>query len=63
MALFTLAVLARPVYAQGYVAASVLGDIARFNEYDSGSGDTSGNGEAVGFALRLGSALGSRWGV
>src|SRR4030095_2427925 len=63
LALLMIAGLATPAGAQGYVAASVLGDIARFNEYDSGSGDTSGNGEAVGFALRLGSALGSRWGV
>ena len=64
LTLLMIAGLVKPASAQGYVAASVLGDIARFNEYDSGSGrETSGSGEAVGFALRLGSAIGSRWGV
>jgi len=64
LALLMIAGVARPAGAQGYVAASVLGDIARFNEYDSGGGSqTSGSGEAVGFALRLGTAIGTRWGV
>ena len=63
LVLLMLATLARSVAAQGYVAASLLGDIARFNEYDSGGDDTSGSGEAIGFALRLGTAIGSRWGV
>jgi hypothetical protein len=64
LALLIIAGLAKPASAQGYVGASVLGDIARFNEYDSGGGrEASGSGEAVGFALRLGSAIGSRWGV
>jgi hypothetical protein len=63
LALLMIAGLAKPARAQGYVAASVLGDIARFNEYDSGGDDTSGSGEAIGFALRLGTAIGTRWGV
>lgn len=63
LALLMIGALARPAAAQGYVAASVFGDIARFNEYESGGRETSGNGEAIGFALRVGAEIGSRWGV
>jgi hypothetical protein len=57
------AAIARPAAAQGYVAASVFGDIARFDQYESTGSDSSGSGEAIGFALRLGTAIGPRWGV
>ena len=63
LTLLMIAGLARPADAQGYVAASVLGDIARFDEYSSDGSDSSASGEAIGFALRLGTAIGSRWGV
>jgi hypothetical protein len=63
LALLMIAALARPAAAQGYVSASLLGDIARFDEYDSSGYESSGSGEAIGFALRLGTAVRSRWGV
>src|SRR5262245_22167049 len=54
---------AAPAFAQGgYIGAYLVGDIVRVDQYDSRSGD-NGNGEALGFGLRLGSALASRWGV
>ena len=56
--------MAAPVYAQaGYIGAFLVGDVARFDQYDRTARDDSGNGEALGFALRLGTELGSRWGV
>jgi hypothetical protein len=60
--LFASAVAA-PAFAQGYVGAFLVADVARFNQYDRSAGGDSGNGEALGFALRLGTEVGSRWGV
>jgi hypothetical protein len=40
----------------------LVGDVVRLDQYDSRSGD-SGSGEAFGFALRLGTPVGARWGV
>jgi hypothetical protein len=54
---------AAPAFAQGsYIGAFLVGDVVRVDQYDSRSGD-SGNGEALGFALRLGGAIAPRWGV
>src|SRR5262245_38614485 len=58
-----IAAVGRPVFAQGYVSASLLGDIARFDQFETAGRETSANGEAIGFALRVGTALGPRWGV
>ena len=55
---------AAPAFAQGgYIGAFLVADVARFDQYDRTGRDDSGNGEALGFALRLGTELGSRWGV
>jgi hypothetical protein len=56
---------ASPVLAQGaFVSASLTGDIVRFSHTETGgTRDLSGSGEAVGFALRVGTTLGSNWGV
>ncbi len=55
--------LAPPVYAQGaYVGAFLVGDIVRLDQYDSLTRD-SGNGEAFGFGLRLGTPIGTKWGA
>ena len=54
--------LASPVFAQSYVGAFLVGDVVRLDQYDSSLGD-SGSGEAFGFGLRLGTPVGSRWGV
>jgi hypothetical protein len=62
-ALFAAISAAPPAFAQGgYIGAYLVGDVVRLDQYDTRSGD-SGNGEALGFALRLGGALASRWGV
>jgi hypothetical protein len=56
-------VLVPPALAQGtYVGAFLVGDIVRLDQYDAGAGD-SGNGEAFGFGLRLGTPIGAKWGV
>lgn len=56
-------VLAPPAFAQGaYVGAFLVGEIVRLDQYDSRAED-SGNGESLGFALRLGSPVGAKWGV
>jgi hypothetical protein len=56
-------VLAPPAFAQGaYVGAFLVGEIVRLDQYDSRAED-SGNGESLGFALRLGSPIGPKWGV
>jgi hypothetical protein len=53
---------AAPAFAQGYVGAFLIADVARFDQYaQTGRGD-SGNGEALGFALPR-HEVGSRWGV
>ena len=58
-----LGVLAPPAFAQGaYVGAFLVGEIVRVDQYDSRAED-SGNGESLGFALRLGSPIGAKWGV
>jgi hypothetical protein len=55
--------LAPPAFAQGaYVGAFLVGEIVRLDQYDSRTQDT-GNGESLGFALRLGSPIGAKWGV
>jgi len=55
---------AQSVYAQGaYVSASLTGDLVRQNRVKSAGSDQSTDGEAIGFALRVGSELGTRWGV
>jgi hypothetical protein len=47
-----------------YVSASVFGDIMRSSHVDvAGVGENSGGGEALGFALRIGTPLGTSWGV
>jgi hypothetical protein len=67
--LLTLTVLlvaaaVRPGYAQGaYVSASLTGDVLRLNSVEGAGGSGSSGGEAIGFALRLGTELGSKWGV
>jgi len=56
-------IVAAPAFAQGsYIGAFLVADVVRLDEYDSRAED-SGNGEALGFALRLGTPIGSRWGV
>lgn len=55
---------ASPVSAQGaYVSASLTGDVLRLNAVEGVRGSGSAGGEAIGFALRLGTELGSKWGV
>lgn len=65
---FTLlfSVTAAPALAQSaYTSASLIGDVVRTSHtvivgLDDG---VAGDGEALGFALRIGAALGARWGV
>jgi hypothetical protein len=54
-----------PALAQGaYIGASVTGDVLRLSSQNIDTGaDFSGSGEAIGFALRLGTPVGSIWGV
>ena len=56
------ATVAAPAFAQGYIGAFLVADVVRLNQYDSRIGD-SGSGEALGFALRLGTEVGRRWGI
>jgi hypothetical protein len=47
-----------------YVGADLVGDVLRSTHSESSFGrDVSSGGEAIGFALRVGTPLGSRWGV
>jgi len=63
LALLLSAIIVRAASAQGaYVSASLVGDLVRVNHAGTGSDDSAG-GEALGFALRLGAEVGSRWGV
>jgi hypothetical protein len=61
-----LSVTAAPALAQSaYTSASLIGDVVRNSHtvivgLDEG---VAGDGEALGFALRIGAALGDRWGV
>jgi hypothetical protein len=54
-----------PAFAQGtYVGASLTGDVLRSSGSEStGVPEMSQGGEALGFALRVGTPLGSIWGV
>ena len=61
--LLALAASAAPARAQGtYVSASLVGDITRVAHSD-GFFDESAGGEAIGFALRVGTPVGANWGV
>jgi hypothetical protein len=47
-----------------YVGAALVGDVLRSTHTESTAGsDNSTDGEAIGFALRAGTPLGSRWGI
>jgi hypothetical protein len=47
-----------------YVGADLVGDVLRSTHSESSFGrDVPAGGEAIGFALRVGTPLGSRWGV
>jgi opacity protein-like surface antigen len=65
LALLLSLAIAPAVSAQGgYVSVSLLGDVVRVDHAErTGGSDVSGGGEALGFALRLGTEVGSRWGV
>jgi hypothetical protein len=71
MTILALLAVANPVAAQStYVGGSLVFDLARFDKigYDEDdlprlTGATSVDGEALGFNLRIGRALGERWGV
>jgi hypothetical protein len=56
---------ASPAAGQGaYVGAALTGDIVRFDHSETrGVGDVRSGGEALGFALRVGTPLASIWGV
>lgn len=61
-AFLALSLVAPPAFAQGaYVGAFLVGEIVRFDQYDSTQ--DFGNGESFGFGLRLGTPVGARWGV
>jgi hypothetical protein len=50
--------------AQGaYVSALLTGDIVRLDHVEGTGRDESGGGEAIGFALRVGTEIGTKWGV
>jgi hypothetical protein len=63
--LAVFAACAGNAWAQGtYVAASVFGDVVRTSHADTTlRPETAGGGEAIGFALRIGTPLGAAWGV
>src|SRR5262245_50816845 len=47
-----------------YVGADLVGDVLRSTHSESSLGrDLPAGGEAIGFGLRLGTPLGSRWGI
>jgi hypothetical protein len=54
--------LAAPAAAQTSVGASLVGDVARFSHAGLNGGEDAG-GEALGFALRVGTGVGAAWGV
>ena len=60
-----LALAPGPVFAQStYAGAALVGDVLRSTHTESTVGqDNSTDGEAIGFALRVGTSLGSRWGI
>jgi len=60
---FAIGLLSAPAHAQSpSIGVFLIGDIVRLNQYDARTGD-SGNGEAFGFGLRLGTPVGEKWGV
>ena len=53
-----------PAYAQDtYVGASLTADVVRFSGPDDARPPELSGGEAIGFALRLGTRVGTAWGV
>src|SRR5262245_2916202 len=59
-----LLAIARPADAQGaYVNASLTGEVLRLDRVETAGRDQSNSGETLGFALRVGTELGTRWGV
>src|SRR5215510_15239726 len=64
LALLATLAAAQSAYAQGaYVSASLTGDVVRQNRVESAGFNQPTGGEAIGFALRVGSEIGTRWGV
>ncbi|HKE83343.1 MAG TPA: hypothetical protein VKB50_06300 [Vicinamibacterales bacterium] len=62
--LVLLLVIAPSVRAQGaYVSAFLTGDVVRLDNVEGTGRGESRNGEAIGFALRLGTELSPKWGV
>ncbi len=64
-ALAAMFLMTAPAMAQTpYVGAALVGDVARLSHssFDGRQNDSSG-GEAIGFALRLGTGIGAAWGV
>lgn len=67
----TVLAVATPAAAQStYVGASLVANVARFTNVDTGDGrsqitdaTSSIDGESLGFNVRVGRALGERWGV
>lgn len=64
-ALVLAAASASPAFAQGtYVSASLTADVVRFSHSESeGAPEFPRDGEAIGFSLRVGTPVGSSWGV
>ncbi|MGH9258033.1 MAG: outer membrane beta-barrel protein [Vicinamibacterales bacterium] len=65
-ALFVIfSLVAVPAFAQGpYVGASVGMDVSRFTHVEAaGFNDLDTGGEVLNFSLRVGTAVGERWGV
>jgi hypothetical protein len=59
-----IALGARPSSGQSYVSAALVGDVLLNTHVETSLGrDAPSGGEAIGFALRVGTPLGSRWGV
>jgi hypothetical protein len=56
---------ARPSFGQSpYVSAALVGDVLLNTHVETSLGsDAPSGGEAIGFALRVGTPLGSRWGI
>jgi hypothetical protein len=65
LAVLILTVWTGTAFAQStYVGAALVGDVLRNTHSESTLGlDIPSGGEAIGFALRVGTPLGSRWGI
>jgi hypothetical protein len=65
LAVLILTVWTDSAFAQStYVGAALVGDVLRSTHSESTFGlDVPSGGEAIGFALRVGTPLGSRWGI